>query len=533
MTTPTLLAGGDYALVTPLTAFLVVICLCFLLCLIAGVGNDTTADFYTAERSLPALRNSLALCGDHIPATALLSPIGTVALTGYDGMATAASASASMVLLLVLAEPLRNTGRFTLGSVLATRTAGRAARIAGAVTTVAVCVPLTVVQLTVAGEAIAYVLDTRTPGAALVCTVLSGLLVITFAAFGGMRGTSMIQTGKALLVFGVVAAAALASADALDWDPGALMERAAIGSGGAATFHAPGLLFGTTATGSLERFSLCLTVSLGSAVVPPLLMRVGASVNGRAARRASGHATVMVGLFHSTVVLLGLAAAAIVGVHAIATDDPQGNSALLLLTDALDQGTGGRILFTAVACAVFVTALASVAGLALAGAASLSHDVHAGVLRRGRATDKQELTVAQWAIVALGAVAVLLAALLRGWSILFLASFAAAVAASVILPALVHTLFWPGYSRLGMLWTLYGSLACCLLLQVFGPTVSGQPYSLFPGVDFHWFPLQNIAVVSVPVGFLLGWAGSRLRPPTPPERAADAEAATVVLVGTV
>ncbi|GAA4832988.1 sodium:solute symporter family transporter [Kitasatospora terrestris] len=529
-----LLAADQGSLLSPLTAFLVVICLCFLLCLVAGVANDTAADFWTAERSMPALRNALALCGDYLPATALLSPVGTVALAGYDGMATAASAAASTAVLLVLAEPLRNTGRFTLGSVLASRApgpAGRAARIAGAVTTLAVCVPLAVVQLRVAGEATAYVLGSRTPGAALVCTVLSGLLITTFAAFGGMRGTGMIQTGKTLLVLGVVVALAVAAGGALHWDFDALMDRSAIGGGGAAVFHAPGLLFGPGAPGPLEQFSLCLTVALGSAVVPPLLMRVGASLDGRAARRATGCAAAVISVFYGLVVLLGLAAAAVVGVRGIATDDPQGNSALLLLTDALAHGAGGRVLFTAVACAVFVTALASVAGLTLAGAAALSHDLHTGVLRRGRSTDRRELAAAQWSIVAVGVVAVGLAVLLRGWSILFLASFAAAAAASVILPALLYTLFWPGFSRLGMLWTLHGSLACCVLLQLFGPTVSGQPYSLLPGVDFHWFPLQNIAVATVPVGFLLGWAGSRLRPPTPAERAACTAAETAVLVG--
>ncbi|OKI29177.1 hypothetical protein [Streptomyces sp. CB03911] len=526
-----LLAAGGSALITPLTAFLLVISLCFMLCLIAGVANDKVSDFYLAERSLPTTRNALALCGDLIPATALLSPIGTVAVSGYDGMAAATSASAAMIVLLVLAEPLRNTGRFTLGSVLATRTSSRAVRIAGAVTTVAVCVPLTVVQLTVAGEATAYVLGSRTPGTALACTVLSGLLIITFSAFGGMRGTSTIQAGKALLVLGVVTAVAVTATVGQHRTPAELMAHAAAGAGGPGVFLVPGLRFGSTAAGTLDQFSLCLTLAVGSAVLPPLLMRVGASVNGRSARRAARRATIMITFYYGAIVLLGLAAAAAVGARAITADDPQGNSALLLLTNALAHGTSGRILFTAVACAVFVTSLASVAGLTLAGAAALSHDVHAGALRRGDVTDGRELAVAQWAIVVLGVVSVLAAVLLHGWSVLFLASFATAAAASVILPALVYTLFWRGFSRAGLLWTLYGSLTCCLLLQVFGPTVSGQPYSLLPGTDFHWFPLRNIALVTVPVGFLLGWAGSRLRPGTPAERTAARRAETTMLTG--
>jgi SSS family solute:Na+ symporter/cation/acetate symporter len=372
------------------------------------------------------------------------------------------------------------------------------------VLTLVVCVPLIVVQLTVAGNVTAYVLELTAPGTAQVCTMLIGLLIITFAAFGGMRGTSTIQAGKALLLFGVVIVLTAVAVRRFDGDVGGMLRAAALASG-----QAPGGLFGDTATGTAELLSLCLTVCLGSAVVPPVLLRIGATLSGRTARRAVRHATVMIALFHGAVVLLGLATAAVVGARAILADDPQGNSALFLLARALDGAGTGRVLFTVAACAVFVTALASVAGLALATAASLSHDIYAGVLRKGAPANGRETTVARWAIVTVGAASVSLSVLLHSWSIVFLASFAAAVAASVILPALVYTLFWKGFTRRGLLWTLYGSLACCLLLQVFGPTVSGQPYSLLPGHDFHWFPLQNISLVTVPVGFLLGWAGSR------------------------
>ncbi|MFE1320756.1 cation acetate symporter [Kitasatospora phosalacinea] len=506
-----LLADSGPALVTPLTSFLVVICACFLLCLAAAVGNETTTDFYAAERTLTARRNALALCGDLIPATALLTPVGSVALSGFDGIATTAAAAAAVTVLALLARPLRDTGRLTLGAVLATRAPGRAPRTAGAVTTLAVCLPMTVVQLVVAGDAIAYLVGYRTPGAATVCTVLSGLLITTFAAFGGMRGTSAIQAGKTLLVLAAVAAVAATATAALHGDPTTLTTRAADGRTG---FYLPGLHYGTGPAGTLDELSLCLTLALGTAVLPPLLMRIAAAADSRAAHRA-GALTV---LYYTTVVLLGLAAAALVGARAITADDPRGNSALLLLTDALAHG---GLLATLVASAVFVTSLASVAGLVLAGAAALSHDLYATAPRRRRSpadgrpvSDRRELLVAQGAIVLLGTLSVLAAVLLRGWSILFLAAFATAIAASAILPALLYTLRWPAFSRTGLLWTLYGTPACCLLLQLSGPTVSGRPYSLLPALDFHWFPLQNIALVTVPLGFLLGWAGSRLHPDT-------------------
>ncbi|SMF36276.1 cation acetate symporter [Streptomyces sp. Amel2xC10] len=525
------LAAAGAGLFTPLTLFLVVVCLCFLLCLISGMASDTASDFYAAERSLSAVRSALSLCGDFIPVTALLSPIGTVALSGYDSMVLAAGACAALIVLLVLAEPLRNTGRFTLGSVLETRTVGAAPRIAGTVLTLVICVPLIVVQLTVAGNVITYLLGLKAPAAAQVCTVLIGLLIVSFAAFGGMRGTSMIQAGKALLVFGTVLVLTAVAGKRFDGDFGTMTREAAVGGGGAEVFHAPGGLFGGTAVGTLELLSLGLTVLLGSAVVPPILLRIGATRSGRTARRAASHAVVLVTLFYGGLVLLGLAAAAAVGAGVITGDDPQGNTTLFLLARALDGGSVGGILFTMAACAVFVTALASVAGLTLATATALSHDVYAHTLRGGTVPDRRETTVARWATVAVGVASVFLAALLHGWSIVFLASFAAAVAASVILPALVYTLFWKDFTRRGMLWTLYGSLACCLVLQFFSSAVSGSPSSLLPGHDFHWFPLQNIALVTVPVGFLLGWAGSRLELRTPAGNTRGAAARTRMSAG--
>ncbi len=525
------LAAGDTALFTPLIFFLVLVGVCLLFSLMTGLDGDSTADFYVADRSFPALRNSLALVGDYIPATALLGPIGTVALSGYDGMAAAAAAGAAMAVLLVMAQPLRNTGRFALGSILAARMDGRATRVAGMVTTLVVVVPLTVVQLSAAGSATAYVVGLKSAGAAQICMVMIGVLVVAFAAFGGMRGTSAIQIAKTVLVAVAIVVVAAAAARALGWDLGALMEQAAVRGGGGGTLHRPGLLFGRTPSGSLELFSLFFTVSLGSAVMPPLLMRIGASADGRSARRASGYAAFMITGFYVATVLLGLAAAALVGAGTITSDDPQGNSALFLLAETLTHGTGGSAAFTLVACAVFLTAISALAGLLLSGAAALSHDLYAAVLRGGRASDREELAVARWAILAIGLLGILLSVLLHGWSILFLASFAGAVAAAVILPALVYSLFWPGFSRRGLLWTIYGSPACCFVLQFFGPTVSGRPYSLLREVDFHWFPLQNIALVAVPLGFLLGWAGSRLAPPSREQRAIDAAVETAMLAG--
>ncbi|WP_455362105.1 sodium:solute symporter family transporter [Streptomyces sp. SYSU K21746] len=503
-----LAAGSDSA--APLISFLLVISVCFLLCLMVGTGEDDIAEFFAAGRSLPAVRNALALAGDYIPATALLSPVGAVGLSGSDGVVVAVSAVAALGVLLLLAGPVRDTGRFTLGGILANRPEDKPARISAALITVLVCVPLTVVQLTVAGAATAYLLGLDSAGAEQVCTGLIGLLMVTFAAFGGMRGTTLIQVGKAVVVFVTLLAVVLAVLSRFRWDFGALLNAAGQGSGPAGAFGSLGQLYGGSTTGKLELLSLCVTVALGSAAVPPVLMRVGTSLSTRTARKSARYTFVMIAFFNGAVVLLGLGAAAVVGVPAIIADDPQGNSALFLLSHDLTGGRGGNVLVTMVACAVFVTSLGTVAGLTLAAAAALAHDLFGEFRRRGRVVERDEVGVARWAVVVLGALSVLLALLLHGWSIVFLASFAAAVAASVILPALIYRFFWKGFTRVGLMWTIHGSLACCLLLQLFSPTVSGRPFALFPAQDFQWFPLQNIALVSVPVGFALGWMGSHV-----------------------
>ncbi|MBQ1092792.1 cation acetate symporter [Streptomyces sp. B93] len=497
--------GGD--LVTSLTAFLLVIVLTFFLCLVVGSGDDTVSSFLSANRSLSALRNGLAMCGDSISVIALLIPVGTVALSGHDGMVFTASTVAALAVLLVVAEPVRNTGAFTLGGILAGRVDSPHVRCAATVVTLLVCVPLIVVQLVVAGDATAYLLGLTKPGAAQVCTAFLGLLIVSFAVLGGLRATSVIEVVKVLLVLGTFAATAYLVLERFDFSLGGLLQAAATGSGQAERYFEPGQLYGGSGLGALERLSACLTLALGFGVLPPLLMRVSASRTGPSARRSVRHAVLLFGGFSAVMAVLGLGAAALVGGAAIAGESGQGYSAIFQLFDAVSGQEG--LLFTAFACAMFVTALGSVAALTLAAGASLSHDVYVTTMRRGRTGQEAEVRMTRWILAAVGLLCVLLAVLLHNWSVIFFASFAAAVAASTILPALLYALFWRGLTHRGLLWTLYGGAVCCLVAQLWSPTVSGTPESLLPRLDFSLSPLENIAIVTVPAGFLIGWLTSR------------------------
>ncbi|MFF3070489.1 cation acetate symporter [Kitasatospora sp. NPDC057936] len=494
-----------------LIAFLVFVGVTLLLCVLVGPEGDETADFYTANRTLTPFQNGLALSGDYISAATLLGTTGIVAVNGYDGVTLALSTALSLGVLLLLAQPLRNAGRYTLGDVLALRADGAAPRIAAAVVTLAVSLPFLVVQLSSAGTATALMLGLTHSGVQQFCTVLVGMLMVCYTVLGGMKGTSLVQIVKVVLTLGTVLVVVLSVLARFHWDVDALLAAAAKGSGRADAYLRPGLRFGDSAEGWLNFVGLHLTVVLGASCMPHMIMRVNASPTGAAARRSTRHAVGMVGAFCLAVVVLGLGAVALLGGRLISAVDPNGQAALLLLAGNLQGGTGttaGGALFTAVACAVFVTVLAVVAGITLAAAAALAHDVAACAVRRGRMTQVAEVRAVRWSVGAVGAVGIALAVAAQGYNLQFLSSLAVTVAASAVLPALVYSLFWSRYNRTGLLWTVYGGLLASVGLQLFSPTVSGAPDALFPNVDFHWFPLQMPGVVSVPAAFLLGWAAT-------------------------
>jgi SSS family solute:Na+ symporter/cation/acetate symporter len=496
-----------------LIAFLLFVAGSLMLCVIVGPEGSEVSDFYTANRTLTPLQNALALSGDYISAATLLGTTGIVAMSGYDGFTLAISTVLALGVLLLIARPLRNAGRYTLGDIWALRVDGAAPRIAAAVATLAVSLPFLVVQLSGAGSATAQVLGLSGGGAEQFCTIVIGVLMICFTVLGGMRGTSMVQIVKVVLVFGTVAVMAVSVLSRFHWNIDSLLTAASAGSGQGDAYLRPGLQLGSTAEGRLNFIGLQLTVVLGAACMPHMIMRVNAARTGSAARRSTRYAIAIVGAFCLLVAIIGLGAAAVVSDKVIGAVNPNGQGALLLLAGVLEGGTttaGGSILFTAVACSVFVTVLAVVAGITLASAATLAHDVHAHAVRKGRLPQIGEVRAVRWSVVAVGALGIVMAIAAQGSNVQFMSSLAVCIAASAVLPALLFTLFWSRFNRTGLIFSVYGGLLCSVGLQAFSPTVSGSPFALFPKADFHWFPLQTPGLVSVPAAFLLGWAGSAL-----------------------
>ncbi|MFE8957450.1 cation acetate symporter [Streptomyces massasporeus] len=494
-----------------LIAFLSFIGLSLLLCVLAGPESDETADFYVGSRSLPPMQNALVLAGEYISAATLMSTCGLVALAGYDGISVVISSCLAVGGFLLLARPLRNAGRYTLGDLFALRTKAPTARIAAAVATLAFCVPFLVVQLAGAGKATALVLGRTNLGTQQVCTVFIGAVMICYAVLGGMKGTSLVQILKVAVVFTTMAVLAAVVLDHYHWSPGALLDAADEGSGRPGDYFEAGQAMGSSLVGRLDFLGLQLSIVLGGACMPHIVMRINTAADGAAARRATAYTLSVITVYSLFVAIAGLGASGVVGGRVIQSVDSGGQTALMLLAGALEgdtSGLGGSVLFTAVACTVFVTVLAVVAGITLAAAAALAHDIRAHVVRRGRLSEGGEIRTARWAAVVVGALGIGMAVGGQAHNLQSLMHLSLTVAGGVVLPACLYTLFWSRYNRTGLLWTVHGGLACVLALYVSSAAFSGTPASLLPALDVHWIALQSTGLIAIPAGFLLGWVGT-------------------------
>ncbi|MFF3325863.1 cation acetate symporter [Streptomyces sp. NPDC002889] len=509
---PGALDSGTRALV--LVGFLTFIVPILFICVLSGPERDQVGEFYTAGRRLPPLRGALVLSGVYLSAATVLGTTGSVAVFGYDGLLIALCTMLSLGVLLLLARPLREHAGYTLGDTFALRAPGPGARIATAVVTLSVCVPYLVVQLSGAGVTTTALLGMSGAGAEKTAIVMIGALVVTATVFGGMRGTVVIQVIKTVVLLGAALAVAAVLLHRFDWSADALIDAAGHGSGRPAGYMRHGLRFAgsTDPEATLDFIGLMITIVLGVACLPHVAMQLSTAPDAAAARRTVRHTIGIVAAFCLITALMGFAAAAVIGAPTIMAADPGGNSALLLLTGELaggtSTGTSGALLVVLVSSAVFLTTLAVVASITLAAAGAIAHDLYTKVLRHGRTTEGREVAAARLASAAVGALSIGLAVWVQGWNVLFLSALSLAVAASCLLPALVYSLFWRGYTRAGLLWTLYGGLISAIGLQISNPVFSGNPAALFPDWHLDWFPLQTVVLVSMPVAFLLGWLGS-------------------------
>jgi cation/acetate symporter len=497
------------------------------------------SDFYTAGGGFTGQQNGIAISGDYLSAASFLGIAGAIALNGYDGfLYSIGFLVAWLVALLLVAELLRNTGRYTMGDVLAFRMRQRPVRAAAATSTLTVSFFYLLAQMAGAGGLIALLLNiTNKAGQALVIAIV-GAVMIAYVLIGGMRGTSWVQIIKAVLLIAGAGVMTLWVLGLHGFSLSAVLGDA-VAQGGKAgeTLLNPGKQYGKTGLSKIDFLSLALALVLGTAGLPHILMRFYTVPSAKEARKSVVWAIWLIGLFYLFTLVLGYGAGALVGPDAIKKAPGAANSAAPLLAYEL----GGTVLLGIIAAVAFATILAVVAGLTITASASFAHDIYANVIKRGKVDGKdEEVKVARITAVVIGIVAILGGILANGQNIAFLVALAFAVAASANLPTILYSLFWKRFNTPGALWSIYGGLGITVVLIVFSPVVSGKPVdpttgrspSMLQGVDFSWFPLDNPGLVSIPLSFLLGYLGTVLSKETAdPGKYAEMEVRSLTGVG--
>jgi cation/acetate symporter len=500
-----------------ITIFLIFVAVTLVVVARASRNNRTASDYYAAGRAFTGPQNGIAISGDYLSAASFLGIAGAIALNGYDGfLYSIGFLVAWLVALLLVAELLRNTGKFTMGDVLSFRMKQKPVRAAAAITTVAVSLFYLIAQMAGAGGLVALLLGVDSKGGQYITIAVVGAVMIFYVLVGGMKGTTWVQIIKAtLLIAGTFIMTAwvlgkyglnLSSLFGDAVDKGGETGEALLG---------PGKQYGLTGTTKLDFLSLSLALVLGTAGLPHVLMRFYTVPTAKEARRSVVWAIWLIGIFYLMTLVLGYGAAALVGPEEIATAPGKANSAAPLLAYEL----GGTLLLGIIAAVAFATILAVVAGLTITASASFAHDVYANVIHQGRETaEGSEVRVARITAVVIGVAAILGGILAIGQNIAFLVALAFAVAASANLPTILYSLYWRRFNTRGALFSMYGGLISCVTLIIFSPVVSGKPaapgttdsLSMIKdtGVDFHWFPLDNPGIVSIPLSFLLGWVGA-------------------------
>ncbi|MFD0425873.1 solute symporter family protein [Streptomyces parvus] len=478
----------------------------------AGRQTKSASDFYAGGRQFTGFQNGLAVSGDYMSAASFLGIAGAIALFGYDGfLYSIGFLVAWLVALLLVAEPLRNSGRYTMGDVLAYRMRQRPVRTAAGTSTIVVSIFYLLAQMAGAGVLVSLLLGITSDFGKIVIVALVGVLMILYVTIGGMKGTTWVQMVKAVLLIAGTLLITFLILLKFNFNISDLLGTAASNSGKGSAFLEPGLKYGIDGVSKLDFISLGIALVLGTAGLPHILIRFYTVPTAKAARKSVNWAIGIIGAFYLMTIVLGFGAAAILKPGDIIASNKAGNTAAPLAALEIGGGsgsTGGAILLAVISAVAFATILAVVAGLTLASSSSFAHDIYANVIRKGQATEKEEVRAARWATVAIGVVSIALGALARDLNVAGLVALAFAVAASANLPTILYSLFWKRFTTQGALWSIYGGLASSVLLVLFSPVVSSKPSSMFPDVDFAWFPLENPGLISIPLGFLLGWIGS-------------------------
>jgi cation/acetate symporter len=481
----------------PFVLFLAIVAMTLVITYIAARKTNSASEFYTGGGGLTGWQNGLAIAGDYMSAASFLGIAGSIALAGFDGFFYSIGfLVAYLVVLYLVAEPLRNLGKYTMADMLASRFPERGVRGCAAVNSIVISIFYMLAQLTGAGGLIHLLLGIENKTA----IAIVGVLMTVYVIFGGMRATSWVQIIKAvLLIAGTIVLSLLVLAK-FGWSISHMFDQLQIVTPLKEKFLWPGNKF----KDPLDTLSLNLALVLGTAGLPHILIRFFTVKDAPTARKSVVSATWLIGIFYVMTMFLGFGAAAFVGHDAIVAAQKEGNMAAPLLAKAL----GGDFLFAFISAVAFATILAVVTGLVLSAASAFAHDIYNQIIKRGKATEQEQIGMARYASVGVSVISIALALFAGSLNVAFLVSLAFAVAASANLPVILLTIYWRRFNATGAMAGMAAGLISSLVLVALSPNVwdpeAGK--AILQGTPL--FHLKNPGIYSIPIGFLGAIIGS-------------------------
>lgn len=464
----------------------------------AAKKTTNTSDFYTAGGGLKGWQNGTAIAGDYMSAASFLGIAGSIALVGFDGFFYSIGfLVAYLVVLYLVAEPLRNLGKYTVADMIAARFSDKKVRGVAALNTISISIFYMIAQLVGAGALIKLLL-----GLDYVTSVLIvGVLMTIYVVFGGMHATSWVQISKAVLLMAGTFIISLIVFAKFDFSLTQMFHHMKTATPLQEAFLNPGNKYKIP----LETLSLNLALVLGTAGLPHILTRFFTVKDAKTARSSVVYATWIIGIFYVMTIFLGFGAAAFVGAADITEVDKAGNMAAPLLAKAI----GGDFLFALISAVAFATILAVVTGLVLSAASAFAHDFYGQIVRRGESSEKEQLKMARYASIGVSIVSILLALFAQKMNVAFLVSLAFAVAASANLPVILFTVFWKRFNTTGAVTGMLTGLISTVILVALSPNI-WDPAGKAILIGNPIFPMSNPGIISIPLGFLAAYIGTLL-----------------------
>ena len=461
----------------------------------AAKKTKTTSEFYAAGRSITGFQNGLALAGDYMSAASFLGIAGMVSLKGYDGLIYSIGFLVGWPLIMFLiAEPLRNLGKYTFADVVAFRLKQKPIRLAAATGSLMTITFYLIAQMVGAGGLISTLFAIPYESSVLIV----GCVMTSYVLFGGMLATTWVQIIKAILLLGGATIIVLLTLSQFNFNPVALFSAAAD------RYTDSVLSPGSYISNPFDALSLGLALMLGTAGLPHILMRFYTVPDAKEARKSVFVATGFIGYFYILTFIIGFGAMVLVGKEVISPGgvDKSGNMAALMLANA----TGGSAFMGFIVAVAFATILAVVAGLTLSGASTISHDLYVNVVKKGVSNEVGEVRVARLATIGLGILSVFLGLIFKGQNVAFMVGLAFSIAASANFPALVLSILWKNFTTKGAVASIITGAALSLILIILSPTVWVELFKFEKAI----FPLKNPALVSLPSAFFAGIIFSKL-----------------------